>query len=107
MREYSISIRESAKQDLEEIEANILDFSGSGEEAKYVLRLILRGIQDLKNPYFSGLKPRSAQISEQGFYFYPIIGGSYVIYFQIDRRKKEKIISYIKASKTDYQNSIC
>ena len=106
MKEYDISIRESAKQDLENIEASILNFSGSEREAKYVLRLILRGIQDLKNPYFHGLTPYSARIAEQGFYYYPIVGGSYVIYFQIDRRKKEKIIFYIKPTKTNYDNLI-
>ncbi|MCK5471978.1 type II toxin-antitoxin system RelE/ParE family toxin [Candidatus Gracilibacteria bacterium] len=107
MTEYIISLRESAKQDLEIIEASIRDFSSSEIEAKYVLKLILKGIQDLKNPYFLGLTPYSARIAENGFYYYPIVGGSYVIYFQVDKIKREKIIFYIKASKTNYHHLIC
>jgi len=105
--EYIVSFRESAKQDLEMIEANIRDFSNSEAEAKYVLRLIFKGIQDLKNPYFLGLTPYSARIAESGFHYYPIVGGSYVIYFQINKTKREKIIFYIKSARTDYENLIC
>ncbi|MDD3066375.1 MAG: type II toxin-antitoxin system RelE/ParE family toxin [Candidatus Gracilibacteria bacterium] len=107
MQEYKLSLRESAKQDLEAIEASILAFSDSEAEARYVLKLILKGIQDLKNPYFLGLIPYSTRIAEAGFYFYPIVGGSYVIYFQVDKLKKEKAIFYIKPSKTNYESFIC
>lgn len=106
MKEYSLVFKQSSKKDLENIQENIRLYSGSESEAKYVLRLILKGIDDLKNPYFLGLIPYSSRIAKERFYYYPIVGGSYAVYFTLNKKEGTKTVYYIKPVKTNYENSI-
>ena len=106
MKNYVLVYKDSAKKDFDYIYDSVTIFSGSEDDARYVIDSLRAEVQVLTNPYFKRLIPYSSRIAQLGFFYYPLLGGTYIVFFKVNSDEMIKEITYVKSTRMDYLNLV-